>query len=55
MRKLARLTVVIGAVVSAILALYVSERVGVAMAAGLGVVGLSMVVAHVKNVFCGKL
>jgi accessory gene regulator B len=55
MRKLARLTVVIGAVVGAILALFVSERVGVAMAAGLGVVGLSMVVAHVKNVFGGKL
>ena len=48
MRKLARLSVVIGAAVSVILLLYVSEHIGKALSTGLGVVALSMIVAHVK-------
>jgi len=50
MRKLARLSVVTGAALSAILVLTVSERIGCAMAMGLGVVAFSMLMARGKDV-----
>ena len=54
MRKFVRLTVVIGTITSGVLTWGVSERIGIAMSMGLGVIALSMSAAHGKNVLAGK-
>ena len=54
MRLLSRLTITICALSSVLFTLCISERVGIAMSMGLGVVSLSMLIACGKNIYKRK-